>query len=88
MAAAVNAAFFVFVSGKITNIQFPIVIVERRINASRSLAHLTYGEFQQFLVDELNLTGGTELHDLFAILTAIKYSPTGVTIADSSTLPN
>ncbi len=62
--------------------------VERRIKASRSLAHLTYGEFQQFLVDELNLAGGTELHDLYAILTAIKYSPAGVTIADSSTLPN
>ncbi|MFZ4825921.1 MAG: hypothetical protein ACOYLB_01065 [Phototrophicaceae bacterium] len=62
--------------------------IQRQFKPSGNLSHLTYEEFQQFLEDDLKLIGGTELHDLYAILTTIKYSPDGFTVTDASTLPD
>lgn len=62
--------------------------IRRRFNLKTKLSHLTHSEFQRLLQDELQLNANTELQTLYNMLSTIKYSPVGIVITDSSTLPN
>lgn len=64
--------------------------IQQRFNLKTKLSHLTHAEFQRLVQDDLNLNANSEseFQALYAVLSAIKYSPMGVVITDSSTLPN